>query len=70
VKPHRSAYTVGEVTGLIAPVVGVGPGNLADWVIVAVRNDGSILTASSDEDSDVVIQLLAVAIGELAGDLR
>ena len=62
-----SSYTVGEVAALIAPVVGADPEDLADWTIVTIRRDGGILTASSGEDTSIVIQLLAVAIGRIAG---
>jgi hypothetical protein len=70
VNPHASSYTVGEITALIAPVVGADADDLADWAIVTVRKDGGILTASSDEDIRIVIQLLAVAIGRIAGGER
>jgi len=65
--PGPGSYTVGEVTALIAPVVGADPEDIAEWAIVAVRRDGGILTASSDENTSTVIQLLAVAIARTAG---
>jgi hypothetical protein len=62
-----SSYTVGEVAAMVAPVIGADPEDLADWIIVTIRTDGGILTASSGERSGTVIQLLAVAIGSIAG---
>jgi len=52
---------------MVAPVIGADPEDLADWIIVTIRTDGGILTASSGERSGTVIQLLAVAIGSIAG---
>lgn len=62
----NSPYTMGEATAIIAAIADADIEDLADWAIVAMKRDRTLLTISSDEDTSTVIQLLAVGIGRIA----
>jgi hypothetical protein len=67
---RNSPYTIGEATALIAAIAGADIDDLADWAIVTMKRDGTIVTISSDERTSTVIQLLAIGIGRIAGGER